>query len=165
MAGLPGTGKSTIAQALANQLSGTVLNKDEIRRAIFAPSDIEYSTEQDDFCMEIMLQAAEYILRRDPGRYIFLDGRTFSKRYQIDRVLECADRWKQPWRILECTCQDETAKARFEQTRNHPAGNRDYRLYLGVKNRFEPITLPRTVLNTDTSLDECIDAARHALKT
>ena len=58
MAGLPGTGKSTLAQALASCFKGAVLSKDEIRHSLFAPGDIEYSTEQDDFVMEIMLQTA-----------------------------------------------------------------------------------------------------------
>ena len=36
MAGLPGTGKSTLARALAQRLAGAVLDKDEIRAALFA---------------------------------------------------------------------------------------------------------------------------------
>jgi predicted kinase len=31
MAGLPGTGKTTVARELASQVSGTILSKDEIR--------------------------------------------------------------------------------------------------------------------------------------
>ena len=48
MAGLPGTGKSTLARELAARTSGRVLSKDEIRHAIFLPDEIEYSTRQDD---------------------------------------------------------------------------------------------------------------------
>ena len=164
MAGLPGTGKSTIAEELARRLSGTVLSKDKIRHAIFGAHEIEYSTRQDDFCMEIMLQAADYILRQDPARFIFLDGRTFSRRYQLDRVVEFADRLNQPWRILECTCSDQTAKARLEQKTDHPAGNRDFSLHQVVKRRFEPITLPKAVLDTDMPPDDCIASALKALK-
>jgi len=165
MAGLPGTGKSTLAKALAVQLSGTVLDKDTIRHAIFEPRDVEYSTEQDDFCMEVMLQSAEYLFRRDPTRHVFLDGRTFSRRYQIDRVIEFATRPNQPWRILECVCSDESAKARLAQATAHPAGNRDFELYLEVKRRFEPITLPKTVLDTDMAIDACVLSALKALET
>lgn len=165
MAGLPGTGKSTLAGALAAKLSGTILNKDTIRHALFEPRDIEYSTDQDDFCMEIMLQSAECLFRKDPDRFIFVDGRTFSRRYQIDRVIEFANRLGQPWRILECSCSDATAKTRLDKACGHPAGNRDYGLYLEVKRRFEPITLPKLVVNTDTPLSQCVAVALQALTT
>ena len=86
MAGLPGTGKTTVACALALRTSGTVLNKDSIRAVLFEPRDLEYSTEQDDFVLEAMLQTAAYLFSKDSSRVIFLDGRPFSKAYQIDRV-------------------------------------------------------------------------------
>jgi hypothetical protein len=80
MAGLPGSGKSTLARELAWRTSGRVLSKDDFRHALFAPEEIEYSTRQDDFCLELMLQTAGYLLTRDPARIIFLDGRPFSRR-------------------------------------------------------------------------------------
>ena len=83
MAGLPGTGKSTLARELAVRTSGRVLSKDEIRCAIFQPEEIEYSTRQDDYCLHIMAETARYLLARDGGRVIFLDGRPFSRRYKI----------------------------------------------------------------------------------
>jgi adenylylsulfate kinase len=115
--------------------------------------------------MEIMLQAAGYILEKDPTRYIFLDGRTFSRRYQLDRAIDFAHRLNQPWRILECACGDQSAKARLEQETEHPAGNRDFSLYQAVKRRFEPITLPKAVLDTDRPSEECVASALQALKT
>src|SRR5881396_2957258 len=88
MAGLPGTGKSTLAQALAQRLPGAVLDKDEIRAALFQPAHVEYSPAQDDFCQEIMLQTAAYLLAKDAEFHVLLDGRTFSRRYQRERVIE-----------------------------------------------------------------------------
>jgi len=77
MAGLPGTGKSTLARELADRTSGRVLSKDEIRHAIFLPEEIEYSSRQDDFCMQQMLETARLLLSRNRTRVIFLDGRPF----------------------------------------------------------------------------------------
>src|SRR5215468_8885780 len=108
-AGLPGTGKSTLSRALAAELHGTALDKDEIRAALFPAADVEYSTEQDDFCMAVMLKVAGYIFRKEPSRYIFLDGRTFSRAYQLKRATGYADAIGQAWRVLECVCTEESA--------------------------------------------------------
>ncbi len=166
MAGLPGTGKTTLARELARRTQGALLGKDEIRAALFsptglAPNDIEYSVKQDDFVMEVMLEAARYMLQETPARKIFLDGRTFSRRYQIDRVLKFARELAQPWTIIECTCSDESARRRldFEPESKHPAHNRSFALYLEVKARSEPITYPKTTISTDQPLDECTKQA------
>jgi len=165
MAGSPGTGKSTLARELARRTGGSVLGKDEIRAAIFSPEDIEFSTAQDDLVMEVMLEAADYLLKKDADRVIFLDGRTFSQRYQIDRVVRFAEELNQPWRILECTCADESARRRLdlEPDPKHPAANRTHALYLEVKARFEPIKHPKTVISTDRPLEDCVQQALAAV--
>jgi predicted kinase len=162
MAGLPGTGKTTLARELAALTSGRVLSKDVIRHAIFSADEVEYSSRQDDFCVQIMLETAGYLLSRDPKRMIFLDGRPFSRRYQIENVLAAASSLRQPWRILECVCSEETARRRLEADAAegaHPAGNRGVQLYREVKARFEAITFDKTVIDTDQELDFCIRRA------
>ena len=166
MAGLPGTGKSTLAGELARRTSGRVLSKDEFRHALFTPQEIEYSSRQDDFCQELMLQTARHLLARDPARMIFLDGRPFSRRYQIENVIVVAASLHQPWRILECVCSDDSARRRLETDVNrgqHPAGNRDYALYLEVRARFEEILHPKTAIDTDQSIETCIEVGLAAL--
>jgi uncharacterized protein (DUF362 family) len=66
---------------------------------------------------------------------------------------------------LECVCSDESAKARLAQATAHPAGNRDFELYMAVKHRFETITLPKTVLDTDIAIEVCVLSALTALKS
>jgi adenylylsulfate kinase len=164
IAGLPGSGKSTLARQLAARTSGAVLDKDAIRAALFAPEDIEYSTAQDDFCQELMLEAAAYLLRKNPSRYVFLDGRPFSRQYQIEQVVQAAGILNQPWKILECVCSDLTARQRIEeQSVRHPAQNRDYQLYLQVKSQFEEITLPKATINTEGSIEACLQQSLDAL--
>ncbi len=164
MAGFPATGKSTLCNELAKQLSGIVFNKDQIRSAIFSPSEIEYSVVQDDLIQKIMLDAATYILLKNPERYVFLDGRPFSKRYQVEQAIAVADSLNQPWRIFECVCSDETARQRLKASAGeHPAANRDYELYLRVKTGFEEISRPKTVIDTDEPIGWCIGLALDAL--
>jgi predicted kinase len=162
MAGLPGTGKTTLARELARPTSGRVLSKDEFRHAVFAADEIEYSSRQDDFCLRLMLETAGYLLSRDPKRMIFLDGRPFSRRYQIENVLAVAAALQQPWRIVECVCSEETVRRRLEadgQDGTHPAGNRNFALYMEVKARFEAILHPKIVIDTNQELEACAQAA------
>ena len=164
MAGLPGTGKSTLSRAMAEELKGTVLDKDIIRSALFPPADIEYSTEQDEFVMRVMLKVSGYIFRKDPARFVFFDGRTFSRRYQLDRATGYAEAISQSWRIIECVCSEESARKRLSEDASHLAANRTFSLYLEVKARFEEITLPKTVIDTGRPLQECVEAAKAGLR-
>jgi len=167
MAGLPGSGKSTLARELASRTAGRVVNKDEIRHALFQPDEIEYSSRQDDFCLQVMLQTAAFLLSRASARLIFLDGRPFSRRYQIENVIAGAASQHQPWRILECVCSDAATRQRLEadsRSGSHQASNRDYSLYLAVKSRFEEITRAKTLIDTEQPLEACIQQALAALR-
>jgi predicted kinase len=159
MAGLPASGKSTLCRKLAAKLNGIVLDEDKIRSALFSQADIEYSTTQDDFCMKVALEAAGYILRKNPGRFVSVDGRPFSRTYQLEQVLQAARDFNQEWRILECVCSEETARKRLAEQAaagEHLAINRDYALYRRMRDQFEEIILPKTVIDTDEPLDACI---------
>jgi predicted kinase len=167
MAGLPGTGKTALARELAAHTGGRVLSKDEIRHALFAREEIEYSSRQDDFCLQVMLETAGQLLGREPGRIVLLDGRTFSRRYQIDNVLHSAASLHQSWRIIECVCPDGIVRQRLDDQSalgTHPAGNRDFQLYLEVKSRFESITLPKTVIDTSAPLQACVEQGLRILR-
>lgn len=162
MAGLPGAGKSTLAQALAARLSGAVLDKDIIRAALFQPRDVEYSPAQDDFCQEIMLQTAAYLLAKNAQLCVFLDGRTFSRQYQRDRVIEFCRQLGTAWTTLECVCAEHTALARLAEAmaqNTHPAANRTPELYRQIRDAWEPIDRPKVLIDTDANLDSCVDRA------
>jgi predicted kinase len=153
MAGLPGTGKSTLARTLAERTGAVVLDKDSLRAALFPPAFVEYSREQDDFVVRVMLKVAGWIVRREPGATVILDGRPFAKKYQLDQVVAFAEWIKTPWRIVECSCSEETARARLEGEM-HPAADRDFKLYQRVISEWEEITRAKLVLNTERPVDE-----------
>ncbi len=160
LAGLPATGKSTLARQLAAALPGVVPNKDQLRACLFPASAIEYSTTQDDFCVGVMYQVAAYLLQKDPNKHIIIDGRTFSKQYQIVDLIDAARRMGAPLRIIECVCSDATAKQRLKLDsthQRHQALNRTFDLYLHLKANAEPITVPKLVINTDSD-----DVVAHA---
>lgn len=164
MAGLPGTGKSTLAGRLAADLAGVVLSKDAVRAALFPRPVLDYSAEQDDIAMGAIYAAAGHVLAGDPGRAVILDGRTFSKAAQVATVQTFAESVGQSARVIECVSADEVVRARLEADAaagTHPAGNRTFELYQQVKARAEPLTVPRLTLDTGAvALDECVRLAR-----
>jgi predicted kinase len=144
MAGLPGTGKSTLAQELAARLDAVVLSKDRIRDATFGAL-VDYSSAQDDFCMELIYQTAGYLHETRLGTPVIVDGRTFSRRVQVERALQAlpeAQRW------IECVCDDEVARARLDAAPGHLARNRTYALYCAVKTAADPLEIPRLTIDT-----------------
>jgi predicted kinase len=165
MAGLPGTGKSTLARALAEGMGGIVLNKDALRADLFPKAFVEYSTEQDDFVQELMLRTAEYLLGRYPKLIVFFDGRTFSRAYQIKGVIEAAERLGTPWRIIECVCEEKIALRRIEKGRKHPAKNRTVELYTKIRDQFEQIGEPKLVVDTGGEIETAMVMAREYLRS
>jgi adenylylsulfate kinase len=164
MAGLPGTGKSAIAAALEKRLHALLLSKDDIRAQLFPRETINFSREQDDLCMEVIFVMAKYLLKTDPEQTIIIDGRTFSRSYQVEHLLSRAESLKVKPVIIECICEDIVAEQRLEndlQAGVHPAENRTYKLYQELKEKAEPIRAERLVLDTgkqplERSLERCI---------
>jgi adenylylsulfate kinase len=158
LAGLPGTGKSTLAVGLATALGAVVLDKDRVRAALFPPAVLDFSREQDDVCMDAVYRAAGLLLRRDPDRIVIVDGRTFLGPGQLDPLFALGREVGQPPRLVECICDDHTARERLEAgRRTHPAGNRDFTLYRALKASAFPLPAGRLILDTTrASPEECL---------
>src|SRR5271168_1931350 len=115
-AGLPGTGKSTLARAIAERLGAAVLDKDRVRGALFPGALTDYTAQQDQLCMRAMLEAAAYLTERERVEYVFFDGRTFSQRSQIEDVLLAAAHAGARCRIVHVKCADAVVEERLARS-------------------------------------------------
>jgi len=157
MAGLPGTGKTVLAEVLAARLGGIVISKDKVRAALFPPGAITYSSGQNDFCMSVALMAAQRIAADHGVPFIFLDGRTFSRSRHVQQVAEAARLVGAGLTVLHLHCPEGLALERIRKDQGkHVAKNRDPLLYFLVKSYFEPITLPKLEVDTARPLEECV---------
>src|SRR5947209_15669148 len=106
MAGLPGSGKSTVAACLEREMGAVVLDKDRVRAALFPPRVLDCSAVQDDISMAAIYQAAGAIRKANPGQAVILDGRTFLRPGQVQSLLDmAASLGERPW-IIECMCDE-----------------------------------------------------------
>lgn len=163
LAGLPGTGKSTLARELAARLEAPLLDKDRVRAALFAPDEIEYSREQDDLVLACIHRAVEFHALRARVAAVVLDGRTYSRAAQVATLRALSTRLAAPLALIECRAEPAVVRARLErdqQTAAHPAANRSLALYERLRREAEPIAEPKLVLATDERpLAELVEAA------
>ena len=151
LAGLPGSGKTTLAEALQRLTGSPVLNKD-IARAALLPGRTEYSDVENDAVVETLLQQAEDLLRAG-AKSVILDGRTFSKRRQVERLRK----FPLPLLIVECRCSEQKALSRIAEDKQHPARDRSADSYRRLRESADPISADLII---DTEALAAEEAAR-----
>jgi predicted kinase len=159
LAGLPGAGKSTLAQAIAGRLPGArVIDKDQVRDALFAPCD--YSAAERDVTFSAMLDAARYHLGR--GRVVVFDGLTFSRRSEVAAAESVADEGGAFTAVIVCDVPVAVAVERCERDAaagGHPAANRDGDLVRRVAAEMEEPAGAYLTLPTTGPVDELVGPA------
>ena len=88
MCGLPGSGKSTIARALADRLGAPRWDKDEVRHLLFPPALFEHGRTLNDACMELLYSALPSAF--GAASTIIIDGRPYTTRAQRARARAAA---------------------------------------------------------------------------
>ncbi len=154
MAGLPGSGKTTLANKLAETVPAVIINKDVVRAAFFPPREIDFSAAQDDLVMSMIYQAAAYLVNK--GRSVIIDGQAYALQLQRLDLKKTAYAAGADLRIILCSAPDEIVKERLQKDviSNIPADERDFDLFLQQKAVFEPIEEPHLAVNTDAPLEE-----------
>jgi predicted kinase len=159
MAGLPATGKTTLAEALAANTGGLVLNKDRVREAMFPGEWTEYTPEQDDVVMKAVYSAARYLLKHQRPPFLYLDGRTYRQRLHVDQAIALAEESGSSWKILHLVCDRNVIQERLANG-THIARNRNFELYSQLEHNSQPIERPFLLVDTTqpfrSSLENCL---------
>ena len=165
--GLPGAGKSVVAQALAAEFGLQRVCRDELRRAMFPSCTYSYAEKRAAFRAVLLAVEVNCAL----GRGSVIDGVTFSSRRDIERL----DATLKPYNVyplaLFLDCPPETARQRVARdvaTGRHLAADRSPELVDEIMARFDPPPPSCLVLDarkSEPDLVRCaIDAVNERLR-
>jgi predicted kinase len=160
--GLPGTGKTTVAEAIARKAKASILSTDILRKeAVFRPS---YGDEEKGMVYGMLFSMAEMMLK--DSKSVLLDG-TFYKKELRDAAREVAAGTRSGFRLVEVVCDESVVRVRLEKRREAggSASDADFTVYQKIKRIFEPIEENHFVIDTGSDLEKQIDVLIRNLKT
>jgi predicted kinase len=155
MHGEPGSGKSTVARAVAPRIDSVVLDKDVIKAALLRAGIADEQAGRAAY--DVYFAQADDLLRL--GHSVVLDNPVFWPSVE-QRWLELCDRAGSPRILIECVCGDEPELHRRLATRDalesQPRARLDLALHPGsIATSFQP----RLVLDTTRPLADVADEA------
>jgi aminoglycoside phosphotransferase family enzyme/predicted kinase len=155
--GMMGTGKSTLAQELADSLGAKLLSTDQIRRSLFGASPTaagygegNYQPDHRQRVYDDLLGQAATIL--DQGRSAVLDG-SFLKRALRQQATQLGVRHGAIPLCIECQCSRQTALSRIETRASAGGAVSEARveLYDEQVNESEPVAVAEPAITLDTT--------------
>jgi predicted kinase len=165
-AGLPGTGKSSVAEAIARELVIPVFAKDWLEATL---ERCELRPKADDTpglgfaSYELLTTLADRQLQL--GQSVVLDSVASTPSIRV-QWRDLAARHGATWRVVECICSDETAhRSRLDRrVRGIPGWHElDWQDVQKVAAYYEPWQEQRLILDAVKPLSENIAAALHYL--
>lgn len=155
--GLPGSGKSTFAAALAEAIDGAHLNTDRVRQALGEQGKYSDAAKIDIY-RRLFEMASEAL---DHQRNVVLDG-TFYTAALRSEVTALAREHDLPVHWIEITAPEETIRSRVSHKRKYSEA--DFEVYRKVKSAFEPLSVAHLQLDSEQlDIDEMISRARSHL--
>ncbi len=133
VAGLPGTGKSTVARLLAQRLGAVWLRSDALRKELFPRP--AYTPAESQATYQELLRRAEAALAR--GQSVVLDA-TFRRRALRQAAREMASRRGARWLLVWVTAPEAQVRDRLASRRGD-LSDADYSIYLQLQSEVEPL--------------------------
>lgn len=148
LCGLPGVGKSTVAEFVAERLGAKRLRTDVVRKELY--DDPQYTDEEIERVYRELFDRTESAL--EAGESVVLDG-TFADRERRRAVREIAMGAGAEFRLLEVVCERPVAEARIAD-RGDGMSDADVEVYREFRDEFHPIEMYHVAIDNSGSTAE-----------
>ena len=141
--GLPGVGKTSLANELAPLIRAVVLSTDKIRKELI--SKPTYRIQERKLIYDIMLLLARYL--HDAGINCILDAtfNTENSRRELKKRLNLIS--SPQINIVECTCPEHITISRL-RSRKNDYSDADISIYKRMRSIYQPIKEKHIVVDT-----------------
>jgi predicted kinase len=159
IAGLSGTGKSTVARKIAVDYHATPINTDIVRKEVAGIDRFEQHHDQfntglydpkkiDETYEQVMQRASQFLIK---GENVILDA-TFQKKKYREMAHYIAKKYHTKLMIVQCICPDKTVKKRLDdRVKKKSVSDGRWEVYQKQKTTFEPFSVDEKCRTIDTS--------------
>lgn len=148
--GLPGAGKTTVSENIAERLDGQLYRTDVIRKELF--HDPDYTPEEREAVYAELHRRAKATL--DAGRSVVLDG-TFKYREHRGESRRAAQNLDVPLALVQVVCDENVVRERI-RARSGDASDADFEIHRQYQREFEAIAGPFARVDNSGPLTETL---------
>jgi predicted kinase len=154
--GLPGVGKTSLANELAPLINGVVLSTDKLRKELI--SKPTYTKEEKKLIYNVMLLVARY-LHNAAGVNCVLDATFNTEESRRTAKEKLANVSSEQIYIVECVCPEDIVISRL-RARKGDYSDADIDIYRKMKQVYEPVKERERHIVIDTSQDSKVNAEK-----
>jgi predicted kinase len=156
--GLPGVGKTTLANELASLINAVVLSTDKIRKELLESPN--YDEDEKSLIYDILLLIARYL--HNAGKNCILDA-TFNEQKSRNDIKKRLNLTDEQFKIVECICPEDEVISRI-QKRKKSYSDADVSIYKIIKAKYEPIQEKHITIDTSQYLKEIVEEVVNKIK-
>ncbi|MFC7082359.1 AAA family ATPase [Halorussus caseinilyticus] len=146
--GLPGVGKTTVAEDIAERLDARLLRTDVIRKEIL--SDPDYTEEEARMVYREMFDRAREEV--EDGGNVVLDGTFKDTRYR-NRATVVSESLEADFRLVKVECAEEEVRDRIE-SREDDESDADFEIHAMYREQFDPISMDHLTVDNSEGIAE-----------
>ena len=145
--GLPGVGKTTVAETVADRVDGRLLRTDVVRKEIF--TDPEYTEAESRMVYDELFDRARETV--EDGTSVVLDG-TFREEVRRTRAADLSATLDAEFRLVKVECAERVVRDRIE-SREGDASDADFEVHQMYRETFDAVSRDHATVDNSDGLE------------